>query len=352
MWIFGKQRDLAFLFIPVWACWLIAFLLPQNLLTAELPLWYWVIIVLLIDVTHVWSTLFRTYLDKQERNNHYLILILAPIVALCALLLLAFGFRDWFWRILAYFALYHFIKQQVGFFALYSAKWKVKLPTAKIRFDKVVLYISMLYPIIFWHFNHRNFNWFVQNDFFEFNNSITAYWPAINGLYFLLLISWLASEISFVKKKGVSINYGRILWLTTTAFNWYLGIVYFNSDMVFTLTNVVAHGIPYLALVVLYQNHKTKTTQKRKWFWLAPIIIIGSTALAYLEEYGWDVFLNHEKTPLFPNPLGGFELSDSMQAIALAMLSLPQVTHYILDGFIWKNNAKNPHLIEFISGHE
>ena len=38
----------------------------------------------------------------------------------------------------------------------------------------------------------------------------------------------------------------------TTALCWHVGIITFNSDYAFTVTNVVIHGIPYLVLVYWY----------------------------------------------------------------------------------------------------
>ena len=37
--------------------------------------------------------------------------------------------------------------------------------------------------------------------------------------------------------------------MVTTALCWGLGIVVFNSDYAFTVTNVIIHGVPYMALV-------------------------------------------------------------------------------------------------------
>jgi hypothetical protein len=44
-------------------------------------------------------------------------------------------------------------------------------------------------------------------------------------------------------------NVPRNLLLAGTLVSWYVGIVLFNGDLIFTLLNVVSHGIPYLALV-------------------------------------------------------------------------------------------------------
>ena len=40
----------------------------------------------------------------------------------------------------------------------------------------------------------------------------------------------------------------------TTAVCWYVGIVAFNSDYAFTVTNVIIHGVPYFALVYWYRH--------------------------------------------------------------------------------------------------
>ena len=113
MWLFSKNIDLSTLFAPVWVIWVVLFLLPNSILTINTPLWVWVVFVLLIDVSHVWSTIFRTYFDKEERRNHYKILWIIPLVSFIILFTIASESSMWFWRILAYLAVFHFMKQRV-----------------------------------------------------------------------------------------------------------------------------------------------------------------------------------------------------------------------------------------------
>jgi len=348
VWLFSKYKDLFILFVPVWIIWIVLFSLPNDLLQNEVPLWIWVVFILGIDVTHVWSTIFRTYLDKEEFNNHKTLLILAPIIAFILLFGIAREAVTYFWNILAYLAVFHFMKQQYGFFALYTAKAKLK-KHHRIFKDKWVLNFSMLYPVIFWHLSDRNFVWFVDGDFFS--TSFQFPWRIIfESIYWFAMIGWLIEEIVLIQKKVNTLSFGRILWLLTTLFNWYLGIVFFNSDLAFTLTNVVAHGVPYLSLVIFYQiqKHKfKKTLTLSKMIWIISSIITFSFLLAFGEEYFWDMFINREKTSFFTNiliyPMESVAHS-TWQIVALVFLSLPQVTHYILDGFIWKINDDNPHL--------
>jgi hypothetical protein len=71
-------------------------------------------------------------------------------------------------------------------------------------------------------------------------------------------------------------NPGKDVVVITTAVCWYIGIVTFNSDYAFTVTNVIIHGVPYMVLVYWYRCKE--------------------------------------------------------QAV-------PQITHYVLDGFIWKRKS-------------
>jgi hypothetical protein len=63
-------------------------------------------------------------------------------------------------------------------------------------------------------------------------------------------------------------------------------------------------------------------------------------ALAFVEEAGWDRLLWHERVWLFG---AGWDVSGLAETLAVATLTLPQLTHYVLDGFIWRRRL-NPGL--------
>ncbi len=347
-WIISKRQDLIFLFAPVWCCWLLAFQLSDRLLAIEAPLWVWVIFVLGIDVSHVWSTLFRTYLDKEEFRNHKHLLIWAPMLSLLAGIGIASFSTFLFWRILAYVAVFHFIKQQFGFMKIYKARagdFKKQWIS-----DSFVIYFSMLYPLCYWHLaSDRHFSWFVTGDFIHIPLDLEGLSTYTNGLFFLILGVWLVQEIR--KEGGLAI--GKVLWILTTAGNWFLGIIYFNSDVVFTITNVVAHGIPYMALILFYQNRKAHLKQRvrRKVHYVASLLA-GILSLAFLEEYFWDILVNQEKSGFFASILPYFQWDTPEFLIGLftAILAVPQMTHYIIDGYIWKNDQRNPYLKPILFG--
>ena len=128
--------------------------------------------------------------------------------------------------------------------------------------DKWVIYLSMFYPLAHWHLvPKRNFSWFIENDFIFFHQWFHHSWlmfmlNVANILYWLIILGWVGQEVWVIRKVGMGINTGKIIWVLTTASNWYLGIIFFNSDLVFSVSNVVAHGVPYLVLITWYVTRK------------------------------------------------------------------------------------------------
>lgn len=359
MWLFSRNIDLTALYLPIWLCWIVLLSLPTEIIQSDIPLWVWVVFVLFIDVGHVWSTIFRTYLDKEEFGRHRNLLLLAPVLSVLVVSLIAWMSTFWFWRLLAYLALFHFVKQQYGFLALYKLKAK-DFGIKKIFQDKWVLYWATLYPVFYWHVaDGINFSWFVTDDFIKLSPLIwgsqsfgAVIFPLLNSLYWFLIIGWAIEEVL----RSETFNTGKILWMLTTAINWYGGIVYFNSDLVFTVSNVVAHGIPYLTLIVYYQYQKTtlKAATVASIWRIAAVILPIVFVLGWLEEYCWDMFIYGDR----PNFFGAvfsypFELLENplYQAIGIAFLTLPQLTHYIIDGFIWKSNAANPYVKQIFNSN-
>ena len=343
-WLFSKWIDLLVLLAPVWVIWIVFLSNQEQYQHADLPAWMWLIFILGIDVSHVWSSLFRTYLSKDEFEAHKRRLILVPILLfLASSLVLSFS-PAWFWTIMAYLAVFHFIKQQYGFLALYN--YRARSFRKKVISDKLIIYIATLYPIVYWHFNSQSeFNWFVENDFFfakEYLKDTSTYQMVfyyLNWAYWALIFYWTANEIR-AKIKGEAFSYGKVLWTLTTALNWWLGIVYFNSDLVFSVSNVVAHGIPYIALIYFYDVRKAsvKTGINPKISFLAKrlLIILGVILVAAIvEEYFWDMLVYNEHSAIFEQilPYNYEQLTSSWGlAIAVAILALPQQVHYVIDG--------------------
>nr|WP_262908041.1 hypothetical protein [Hymenobacter sp. 15J16-1T3B] len=328
---------------PFLALLLVLLLPPAFRSSPQMPVLGWVVLVLFIDVAHVYSTLFRTYLDPVRRLRQRRLYWLVPLGCYAAGVALHHVSGLLFWRVLAYLAVFHFVRQQYGFLRLYARHE----PAARSRWlDTAVIYAATLYPLLYWHLSApRNFNWFVDGDFVQRD------WPAGRAVatvaYAGLLLAYGAKEL----RQGLTtrrVNLPRNLLVLGTAASWYVGIVLCNGDLAFTLLNVVSHGIPYLALVWA-SGHEPRPGQRatRRGVWAGRygwMLFLGLIlVLAYLEEGAWDGLVWREHGGVF----GWFQqlphvVETPLLAWLVPLLALPQATHYVLDGFIWRRPAASP----------
>jgi hypothetical protein len=351
-WLVSSRFDVALFLGPSIVSLLVLAVSPRSLLVRDdLPLWAWVALIPLVDVAHVYASLYRTYFDRAERERRATLYATVPASAFLAGTIVYTVDSGWFWRTLAYLAVWHFMRQQYGFMTLYRyrcderSRWEGRL-------DAAALYLSMLYPLVYWHTHlPRKFVWFVEGDFLPVPAAELS--QCVGGLYVAVVAAYLAKEAAFILR-GRRPNAGKNLVLVATALTWYVGIVYYDSDYSFSVTNVVSHGVPYVALVWIYCRRKWATSSGS---WLVAISrprAVGAflallLALALFEEGLWDILVWGDHPGLF----GGRNHSIAMNGSSLlpfvvALLALPQVTHYVLDGFIWKMNSSNPDLERYL----
>lgn len=365
-WLSSAGWDTLLIISPAFISSFIVILFADHFKqSSNLPLWAWVSFVLLVDVAHVYSTLFRTYFDSNALKQNRGLLIAIPLACWAIGAVLYSIDVLVFWKALAYLAIFHFIRQQFGFAALYSRRDPE--PFSRFRkLDSAIIYISTLYPILYWHTNMpRNFNWFIEGDFIEVTPPLAT--SAAAALYAVIATCYVAKELALFKTTGF-FNIPRNLIVVGTALSWWIGIVAFNSDMAFTMTNVLAHGIPYMALIWLYQNSSSPLRKnansssedsasnqqpkivessssfsrlKHVMITYVPAFLFTLVLLAYLEEGLWDGFIWREHLSFFAPFANLPEIVDpAILAILIPLLSLPQSTHYVLDGFIWRVKDK------------
>ncbi len=127
--------------------------------------------------------------------------------------------------------------------------------------------------------------------------------------------------------------------LAATWVAWFGGIVLARSDFAFTVMNVVLHGVPYFALLFRYAKGRRAEGGYGKLSALLTAGLPGFFAflvgLAFCEEFFWDRFVWHERPSLFGG--GSFEFPEGALALLVPLLAVPQATHYLLDGFIWRS---------------
>ena len=329
-WLYRPKFDICFILLPAFISVMIAFLFGDYFSETQQPIWIWVLLVLCIDVAHVWSTLYKTYLHDVESAKHKSLLYIIPIFVLVSGILVHTISAKYFWTLLAYIAVFHFIRQQYGFMRLYSRK-ETQPAIFKI-IDATMIYSATLYPLIYWHTHPRKFHWFMEGDFvLGLSQKLDPYFLF---LYLLVCTLYVLKEILAFKKSS-SINLPKNLLIIGTAISWYVGIVLLDGDFTFTVTNIVAHGIPYMALVWAWGKDNGARIINLKWALLPFLGLI--LILAYLEEGFWAGFIWREHFEFFGWSRSLPEITDKkMLSILVPLLTLPQATHYILDGFIWK----------------
>jgi hypothetical protein len=337
-WLFSAPVDLSVFLgsavVSLLALWVGA---RAGVLYDVTPDWAWVPAVLLIDVAHVYSTGFRVYFDADEMRRRPWLYSLVPVLGYLVGVALYSEGELVFWRALAYLAVFHFVRQQYGWVALYRARAGEHDRLGR-WIDALAAYMATVYPLIYWHTHlPRKFWWFLPMDFAAippviesiarplYIAALSAY--AINSLY-----RWLALGKT---------NPGKDVVVATTAVCWYVGIVAFNSDYAFTVTNVIIHGVPYLALIYWYSRHRLRQAGGRgpyRIFASGPAVFLFILwALAYIEELFWDRTVWQERDYLFGSPLD----VASLKVLIVPLLALPQLTHYVLDGFVWRRKS-NP----------
>lgn len=307
----------------------------------DAPLWAWLGFVLCIDVAHVWATLYRVYFDTAEVQRRPLLAAGAPLVAFGLSVAAHAVSPAFFWRCLAYVAVWHFVRQQTGWMALYGRRARDDERT--IRFDEVVMWATTLGPVVWWHAHlPRPFWWFKEHDFIGGLPS----WAGKTALvvHFALIAWWLLLQ-GLRWRRGVPFPVGKLLLLAATWVTWFGGIVLAADDFAFTVMNVTLHGLPYLAFLFRYAKGREAEAGYGRLGVLVragvPLFFGVLLALAFAEEFLWDTLVWHERPMVFGEL--GLDLPEGLLTLVVPLLSLPQTTHYLLDGFVWKSRT-NPGL--------
>ncbi|NRD55214.1 MULTISPECIES: hypothetical protein [Corallococcus] len=341
-WLFGPGADLSV--FAGSALVSVAFVLAAPWLGAvgDTPAWAWLLFVVGVDVAHVWSTLFRTYLDGDEVSRRPGLYVGAPLAAYTAGVFAYMVSPGTFWSLFAYVALFHFIRQQYGWMALYDRKARVS--AFERRLDAAAIYAATLGPAVWWHANlPRSFWWFVENDFI----SGLPRWmgTAALGAHAAVLTLWAGFQCLRIAR-GEGVQAGKVLLVVATWVAWFGGIVLARDDFAFTVMNVVLHGVPYFALLFRYARGRHAEGGFGELGVLLraglPGFLLFLAGLALLEEGLWDVLVWHDRPVLFGD--SGPVLEADVLALVVPLLALPQATHYVLDAFIWKA-GKEPELL-------
>jgi hypothetical protein len=340
--VFGGSAAVAFALLAVGHA--------AGLTRRPLPTWTWIAAVLLVDVAHVWATLFRVYLDPVERRRRPGLYLGAPALAYASGVALYAASARAFWCALAYLAVLHFVRQQYGWVALYKRRNDDRAPLDN-GLDAAAIYNATVFPIVWWH-GHlpRAFEWFLPGDFLAGVPRRAT--EVLHPAHLALMGAWAARQV-YLYARHRRVNAGKVLVVVTTWLCWYVGIVATNSDYGFTVTNVLIHGAPYMALTWRYGSRRFRAAGAAvpvraplgAWIVRRGVVafLLFVVALAVIEEGLWDLLVWHDHAALFGD--AGVALSHALLTAVVPALAVPQATHYVLDAWIWRSGAGNPTLL-------
>jgi hypothetical protein len=206
--------------------------------------------------------------------------------------------------------------------------------------DDAAVYAATLYPVLYWHadLKNRNFVWFVEGDFVG-SAGLMPYMPYLKVVWAAALLAFFWRSAVLFRRTGV-LQLGKLVVVSSTAAIWYVGIVLTNNDFAFTVTNVIVHGVPYLGLLWAYgsaQLARGGASLGRDIVARGPLVFLGFLLLlAFMEELLWDRLVWQEKSWLFG--ASDFVLSPGVLGYVVPLLMLPQATHYVLDGMLWRRH--------------
>lgn len=343
-WIWGPRTDLAVFGGSALVAVALALAGPWLSPSGAAPLWAWLALVVGVDVAHVHTTLFRTYLDRDELAKRPALYVALPLACFAAGVALHLASGKLFWRVLAYVAVFHFVRQQVGWVAIYRARAGERGRVTRVL-DDATIYLATGWPLLHWHAHlPRPFRWFVEDDFVVTPLAKALERPAL-ALYVGVAIAYVATAIVRAARGG-GVQVGKHVVVVGTALTWGLGIVGSSTDWAFTVTNVLPHGVPYIWLLYVYARERAGEAPRIA---ASSIVRLGlsafvgvALAFAFAEEVLWDRLVWHDRPEVF----GGAREEPLLGPLALAfvvpLLAVPQATHYALDAFLWRRRDTGP----------
>lgn len=324
----------------------------------SVPLLAHFLLVVAVDVAHVYATLFRTYLDRRELVRRKALLCACPLIAFVLSLAFHLISPRLFWTVMAYYAMYHFVKQDFGLLALFVARAGSRPSKGRMRLEKYTLYAGAVLPILIWHSQPpERFNWFGTGEKFIFTTPPELLLP-LKVTYCLVACNYAAWEVWAGTQK---LNPGKLFIMMGSWLTWGIGTSFDGQVLTLGWLNLF-HGIPFIVMVGVYCRNRWATLAPigcsdrvivlltKQWRLFIPCLVL----LGLLEDLLWDIFVWQDYVPLLweaflPRLAGELpELGPVCKSVAVSLLSVPQVVHYILDGYIWKFDSSNPGLREFL----
>ncbi len=372
-WIFGPRTDyfvsiggmsagFAFVFLYAVLGW------PVVLL--------WFLWVLVADTPHIFASYFRTYLDKQERQNSRRLLIgslsvflVGPAVFLLCLARYGGGFASpripWtvFINVVSAWAWLHVVRKHYGILRLYNRKGG-EFGTAEAKLDSIVLYgttglsfFAMLLQLPqgreklglgAWAPIHDNFLTAPLHTLASLTPDQLLFFASVLGVVLLVARYAIFQTAKFIRREPI--NLPKVVFLATVAalygFMAFSGLLPGTTVIAFIAVTTIYHDIQYFFVVWFYgKNRYGKSADPVREFGAAGFLskssllflIAGVIALSLpLWRFGCAI---NRVGACATGPVLGAEtfMGDTAWVLLFTWLATGlQMHHYVLDQFIWR----------------
>lgn len=356
-WVVSPAADIGCFAAPLVIACGIGLLTRGSVPNDTVPLHWWIPLGTCVDVAHVYGTLHRTILDSEATaQNRNLYLFAGPGLFVITLLLNLLVGTKWGWTCLAYFAMYHFAKQPFGILCLYKARFGER-GKENHQWDYWTCMAGATIPILLMHVKtpgvNKRLRWFYTGEDFLFLLPEVVRFPLLL-MYVVVPTSWIARLLLHKFRDGMPLNAGKIFIMGAQYLTWFMGTG--EHHLTSLAFHNLFHGVSSMLLVYVAVHRRLITWRKERpstmrWsdklneaLVSSPWIYVSFTvALAMFEGVAWELFIDQEFLPQdFYKSLP--DLTQTQEAIFTSLFMMPQLSHYFLDGFIWKMTAQNPGL--------
>jgi hypothetical protein len=252
---------------------------------------------------------------------------------------------------LAYLAVFHTIKQQYGFFRIYS-RFDGKKKNIESLCESTLIYCSMVTPVLYWHVYNTDPHGVWFNEFLMHKNWIWAFYVSAL-LYSGAFVGYLFFESKRTREKN-HFCIPKNLCLLLTMLSW--GIVSFlpKNALVLAFAVQLHHNVSYISVVWLMGRRDRKALNGKiellSVFSIpglalyAPFVIVfGQVLFTIFRELCFDLnksyFLLGTSLNWIPKAQGWWG------NLGWGVFFAVQIHHFITDRFLWKKEKDTLYLI-------
>lgn len=322
-WILKSwKREFFWLYLPGPLTFVLGYFLSARFEASTIFFIYALLVRDFMDSGHIYATLWRTYLDPEERVRSKMYW-LVPIIFMLLFFVWIYYRLPFLAAFVAYVTIFHNCRQFYGI-----SKWYQRINNSYRKSSDFFLYANCFLPIVVAHFrtNYNSTTYYIKDTLFLHPDQNIC--NAFTLLYFAVLLCWFAYEIQLFVKKQFELN--RVLSVALPSFIYGFAFMLGRSVAEILPALVISHGMGYFAMTSLAINKKNPRRFHSFYVSLATILLTAvffGNILGALKEYF----------------LAG--TSHVAMALILAAYITPFFCHYLFDAFIWKSKHPDSKII-------